>query len=467
MNSFLNPITGSIVLKRFLFDPRRIRRLSPQKIHKYRDKAFRKIVTYANTVPLYKKAYKKAGVTLDTIRGIEDITKLPFISKQQLIEHYPEGLLPEGYNRQKTTVVSTGGSSGKPVSLFIDFSVISGGVGASLRLLKEYGVHWRKSKIANVGNFSPGKADAGAQQVFYSKAKSLKLTGNFIFINAFDPMDSIIQHLDDFQPDLILSYPTTFQHLAYLRRRGQGTHINPKILNTSGSVLDNYTKHYVEDTFKSKMLNVYGSTEASSETPVAFECLEGTWHINYDFFNVEAIDEHQELVDEGELGHIVLTRLFGKATPIIRYTGMDDWIRLESDYQCSCGLHTPIIKGGVTGRVSSSILLPDGRLFPAASFANVHAVLTELHTQKIRQFQIIQKKLDEIEIHVVLDEQLRDVDPPVDVLFEKLKEKHQQKAGKNVLITIKEVSTIRAEKNKPAPLVVSKLTEEERKKILP
>ena len=232
------------------------------------------------------------------------------------------------------------------------------------------------------------------------------------------------------------------------------------------NIHDKYIKNFVEDVFRCKIINAYGSTEASSESVIAAECLEGIWHIYHDFYHVEVVNEDMELVDEGERGHIVVTRFFGKATPIVRYTGMDDWITLSYDYKCKCGLKTPIIKGGVSGRISSSIVTPDGTIFPAASFVNIHTVLKKLNTQKVQQFQIVQKKIDEIDINIIIDEDLRDIGPSVDFLFEEIKKIHQKKAGSNVIINVIEVRDIPSEKNKPAALIVSKLTLEEKQKIL-
>ena len=229
-------------------------------------------------------------------------------------------------------------------------------------------------------------------------------------------------------------------------------------------MLDEYTRKYVEDAFGCPMVNIYSSAESNSD--IAFECLNHTWHINYDFYHLEAIDENMELVSPGELGHVVMTRLFGKGTPIIRYTGMDDWIRLISDYKCDCGLRTPIIKGGVEGRRSTSVILPDGRIFPSASFAIISLILNKLKTFKVKQFQIVQKKIDEIEILIVIDEDLRNVGIPVEEIFTKIKEAYVEMCGPNVNISVKETKEIKSPPGKPLPLVISKVKMEEALKLI-
>lgn len=457
MNPFLNPFTALPFLKNFLFDSQRLRLQSIEKIRKYRDKALRRTLRYADSVPLYHNKFQRADLSLQKINGINDITKLPLTSKQELVEHYPTGILPRGYNKKNVRIVSTAGSTGKQISIFTDFSIYSGGIGATLRIFDYLHLNWRVIRIANIGNLNPNMADSTAENLFYSKALFIYDKHKHIALNAFLPIQDIITQVDQFKPDVIYSYPATFFHLAFYKRKGYGKHINPKALIVSGSVLEPYTRSYVEGAFECKMYNGYGSVETSSEAPIAFECFEGTWHINHDYFHVEVIDENEQLIENGKRGHIVVTRLFGKATPIVRYTGLDDWIVLSEDEKCNCGLHTPILKGGVEGRRSDSIVLPDGRLFPAASFASLYSILNDLNTRKIRQFQIVQKNIDEIDILVVIDEDIRDVGPSIDMIFEKIKEIHQKKAGPDVQINVREVRDIPTQKGKPAPLVISRL----------
>ncbi|MCK4365172.1 MAG: phenylacetate--CoA ligase family protein [Thermoplasmatales archaeon] len=461
MNPFLNPITGIPFLKRFLFDPNRIKRMNPQQLEKYRNKVFRKIVKYAYTVPIYHQKYKATGIHPEDIRGIKDITKLPFITKKDLVDNYPDGIIPPNYDKSKAVVVSTSGSTGKPVSVFFDFSVYSGGIGAAIRTFLVHNVSWRKSKFANIGNFSPGKADEAVSRLFFTNAKFAYSSEKYGTFSAFEPIKEVMKKLDAFSPDIMLSYPVTYQNLAFLKNKGFGKNVNPKFLLVSGYVLDDYTRSYVEDAFKCKMFNGYGAAETSSEAGVAFECPQKTWHINHDYYHVETIDENMELLEPGKIGHIVVTRFFGKGTPLIRYTGLDDWVKLTDYYECGCRLCTPTFKDGVEGRRNTSIILPDGRVFPSASFAILSVVLNEMKTRKVKQFQIIQNKLDEIDILIVIDEDLRNKDPPIDTLFKKIKEIYQEKVGPGITISVKEVKNIKSDPNKPAPLVISRLSQKD------
>lgn len=459
MNPFLNPKTGLPFVKDFLTVPGRLKKFSPKKMKKYRDKAFRKTVAYAYTVPLYYKKYKEAGIHPRDIRGIDDISKLPMISKSDIVDHFPDGIIPKGYNDKTLQVVCTSGSTGKPVSFYVDFQTYATAAVISIRELRFLNLHWRKSRFAHLGNYSTDKADIGFDKGLISKAQSIYSLDNYLQMNAFSPIQDVVKKLDEFQPDLINSYPITFQNLAYLKRKGYGKNINPKVITVGGYVLDEYTQQYVEEAFGCQMLNTYGTAESSAN--IAFECRKGTWHINHDFFHIEAIDNKGEIVENGKRGHMLYTKMFGKGTPFIRYTGIDDWITIVPEYECDCGLSTPILTHGVEGRMNVSIVLPDGQLFPSASFATLSVVLNGLKTRKVKQFQIVQKKIDEIDILLVIDEDLRDEKPSMDILIKRIKEVYQKKVGPKVAINVREVKEIKSEPGKPSPLVISHVKPEE------
>ena len=461
MNPLLNPFISIPILKNYILDPGRIQRLNPKQLKKYRDKAFKNIVKYAYTVPLYHTIYKRAGVHPNDIRGIDDIVKLPFVTKDDLRENFPDKIIPVGYNKSKGHVICTGGTTGKPVSIYTDFSTMARSAGTILREMNFFNLNWKKSKFVHIGNFNPNRVDLVSQENFQSHLKSFFSMDNHLNIDVDLPMVDIIDKLDSFKPDIIMAYPAIFQHLAFLKRKGYGKHIKPKLFWTGGAMLDEYTRSYVEDAFECRLLNIYPSVEAGAD--IAFECMEGTWHIHSDFFNVEAIDGAGELVSSGERGHVVLTRLWGQGTPIIRYTGMDDWVKLSLGEKCDCGLTTPVIVGGVEGRMRANIILPNGKVFPPGAFCFITPVLLKLKTFKVKRYQIVQRKIDEIDILLVIDEDLRNVGPSVDVIADNIRESYMKKIGPGVTINVREVNEIEHNKNanKPPPIVVSHVKTEE------
>jgi len=461
MNPFLNPKALFQILKAYYLNPGRLNRTNTKQLEIYRNKALRRIVKYAYTVPLYHDKYKKAGIHPNDIRQMKDIVKLPFISKKDLVDNFPDGIVPVGYNKKKAHIICTGGTTGKPVSIYVDFLTMGLSIGPFLRQMKHFNFNWRKTKLVHLGNFNPYRADLINQENFKKHVESVLSLKNMLDMDVNQPTIDIINKFDDFKPDIIISYPAIFQHLAYLKRKGYGKNVKPKLLWTGGAILDDYTRSYVEDAFGCRLLNVYPSVEAFGD--IAFECLEGNWHIHPDYYNIEAIDDNNQLVGFGERGHIVITRLWGKGTPIIRYTGMDDWVKISDYKKCKCGLKTPIIVGGVEGRMRANIVLPNGKVFPPGAFCFITPVLHKLNTFKVKQYQIVQNKINEIDILVVIDEDLRNVGASVDEIFKEIHNMYLKKVGSGVKINVKEVDEIKHPTNarKPAPIVISNVKTED------
>jgi phenylacetate-CoA ligase len=463
MNPFLNPQIIIPFIKNYLLDKKRLERLKPKQLLKYQDKSLRKIVKYAYTVPLYKQKFKDAGIHPNDIRGINDITKIPFTSRSEIREFFPNGIIPQNFNKEKAHVICTGGTTTKyccnsgsePVCTYTDISSILRGSILSSREYKYFNLNWKKTKFAHIGNFNPFKYDDVFENIVLSNAKSFFSFRNYLSIQASNHTKEIINKLEEFEPDVIISYPAIFQDIAYLKMKGYGKKINPDLLLVGGAMLDSYTRSYVENALKCRMFNTYASCESGAE--IAFECKEGNWHIHSDFFHLEAVDENMEIVNPGERGRLVLSKLWGKGTPIVRYTGMEDWITLNNGEKCSCGLVSPIFGNPVEGRIMSNIILPNGKVFSPSGFLFINSVLCNLNSYKVRKYQIVQNRINEIDILIVIDEDLADIPPSFEEIARKIKEVYLKEIGPGVEISVKKVKEIKdnLDSGKPAPLVVS------------
>ena len=455
MNALLDPIFVYRVLRNTLTDEYRILKFDENKMRKYQNKEFLKVLKFAFSVPVYHDKYKKAGISLNDIRGVQDITKLPVVTKKDFLEGFPDKIISKNFDMEHGHTVSTGGSSGKPVSIYVSWYEILKSYGTSTSEIRSYGYNWKKMKVVNIGNYNPYRAD----QEFFSKSLDalsfLSITKNYKRIRVETPPKQIVQELDKYKPDFIYTYGGTLLNLANWMRKGFGKNIKPKLLGTCGAILDDYTRQYVEDAFGCKIIDIYACVESGCS--IAFQCQKGNYHIHSDFILLEALDDNYKPVEPGQLGRTCITKLYTGGTPIIRYAGLDDWIKLGKK-QCDCNVKTPLIDR-IQGRVSHNVILPNGAVFPAGAFTFIADVLHDLKTYKVKRFQIVQTRIDKIEISVIIDDTLRDVGPSVKTIFEKIKEVYQKKVGKDVEVTVKEVDDIKGDPKtgKPAPVVVSKV----------
>jgi phenylacetate-coenzyme A ligase PaaK-like adenylate-forming protein len=158
-----------------------------------------------------------------------------------------------------------------------------------------------------------------------------------------------------------------------------------------------------------------------------------------------------------QAGYITATKLYGGGTPAIRYIGLDD-IVVPAEKKCNCNLNTQIISQ-IHGRKTDLVILPNGERLSTYSLTGIpRKTMDDLKTYKIKQFQIIQHRINKIEILVVINNKLRNVGPSVDKILKELKKRFSEKIGSDVEIIINEIDKIQTETSgEPAKLIISKV----------
>ncbi len=456
----MNPLKNASYLLRiakgYLLDINRIWKFNEEQLKRYQNKKFKEIFRYAWDIPIYRKKYKKCGIGLNDIKGIEDIQKLPVISKDDIRESYPEGIKPKNYDKHHWFLLSTSGSTGSPFFMYYDRYTAIKALFGYVRALKAYGGNWNKSKIALIADTKPG----GIENLIFKESISPFLNkiisiDNIKTIYVGEKIEKIIEELNKFQPEFIGSDPTMFRMLSLKKNEGFLKDVNPRVMFSSGSMIDNYSRLCIEKSFDAKLYDVYASTEAGV---VGFQCLkEPIYHINSDLIYTEFLDDNQNSVDFGQPGNIVITRLFGKGTPIIRYSGLND-IVVPINRNAGCGLKTQMIKH-IEGRAMEFIKLPNGKTIAPFHLTTIPAsVMSDCNNFKIKQFQIIQHKIDEIEILIVIDKKLRNIGPSVKNIIYELEKRYIEKTESLVKITINEVDEIDKDcRSDHMKLIISKI----------
>jgi len=457
MNVLYNPVFFTKVAKAYLLDINRVWKLNEEKIKKHQDKALRNTIKYAYTVPIYHQKYKKANIHPNDITGIKDIEKLPFITKNDLRNAKLEDLIPKGTNEKKLLRVSTSGSTGRSVSIYSDPYTVFKTFMGFIRTIKEHDINWRKNRMTIISDQSPESAEeAYFSRVTLPSVNSFFSMDNIQSLHVGEKPEKMIEKINKFNPEMIGGYPGILKILAILKRQGKGENIQPRIISSSGSILDQYTREYIEKSFNTKIFDMYGATECS---PIAFQCKKGNYHVMSDFSYMELVEYDKKCISPGDVGNLVITRLFGKGTPIIRYTGLSDMIT-ATDRKCDCEMNTPLIEK-IEGRRVDCIILPDCKIIPPSSFTGIpYKVMHRLKTDKIQQFQIIQQSKKEIDVLIVIDNKQRNIGPKTDKIFNELKKEFVKNIGKNIEINIKEVEkigNIRENSVTPPPVVLSKV----------
>jgi len=155
-------------------------------------------------------------------------------------------------------------------------------------------------------------------------------------------------------------------------------------------------KILLEKQFRIPIINEYGASELDL---IAFENTNGEWQINAETLFVEILDENNQILPYGKEGRIVITSLFNKANPFIRYDIGDIGILDEKST-----LQKPILKK-LVGRTNDVAILPSGKKSPGLTFYYVTKSIIE-DDGNVKEFIIKQTKLDSFEIEYVSENEL-------------------------------------------------------------
>ncbi|UCD12950.1 MAG: phenylacetate--CoA ligase family protein [Thermoplasmatales archaeon] len=439
MNPFLNPFFAFRVLKSYFVDVNRLWSINTSDLKKFQSKQLQRLVKYAYTVPFYHEKYKNAGVHPSDIQGINDIGKLPFISKDDIRKNFPDRIISSAADKSKMVKSYTSGTTGKPVSIYIDMYTIVLGILGYVRVIKEHKVNWRKTRMTVIADLSEHSAESEyLTDGMIPKLKPFFSLNNMQILHTYDDPKKLMKKIISFQPEFIGGYPGMLRQLALLKNRGFGEDIQPKCILSTGSVLDKFLKGYIEDSFKTQLFDTYGAMESG---PMAFECRQGKYHVHSDLVYLEFVDDDGKPVSPEEPGQSVVTRLYGRGTPIIRYTGLDDIITPSED-RCTCGLTGGFISK-IHGRESHSITLPNGTVvLPSTLDEFIGELYRSFNLDCIERFQIIQPRINKIEIYAVIDNELRNTFP-IEKLFSEIQHSFQEKFGSDIEVNVKEIDKIK------------------------
>ncbi len=438
MNPFYNPVFLSKILKRYLVDVDRLERMSDVSLRRYQDRQLRRLVRFADTVPLYHEKFKQAGIHPTDISSLDDLQKLPFVTKEDFKQHYPDGIVSSKINKDSLIEVSTSGTTGKVLPLYVDLLDIVMGLFAYMRTLHEYDMSVWKNRITIIGDFAPHTAESGyVTRGLQPRFNLTRVFKNIQWLNTNDDPKKVIAAINEFQPEFIGGYVGMLGHLALLKETGLGQDISPDYIAATGSVLDAFLKSYIEKTFQAKVFEVYGATESGL---IGYQCKQGNYHLMSDLVYAEYLrDGHP--VDSDEAGELIVTKFHGKGTPILRYNAIND-IVAPFKGTCSCGKAGQLIKK-VYGRNDLALYRADGTVLLPSAFSEIYSkLLYELRTNKVKNTKIIQHDFTTMEIQVVIDEALRTIGPSVEEIFEFIRKGFQEKMGADVTVNVKEVAAV-------------------------
>jgi len=202
-----------------------------------------------------------------------------------------------------------------------------------------------------------------------------------------DRMSSHLHRMNRHHPKMVTAYAASLFHLArHALASGIIMH-RPRFIITSAETLFPEMRVVIEQVFRCKVHDMYGSVEAGR---IAAECPYGNLHVLSFNNHVEILDAEGSPTAPGEVGRVVVTSLHNRAMPIIRYDIGD--LASFSAIPCGCGSPLPVLNE-LRGRVVDYFVRRDGSIVKGGNFMSLFC-----DHDWILQFQIVQQDVDLIRV---------------------------------------------------------------------
>ncbi len=320
------------------------------------EKLVKQVKHVYENVEYYRNLMDEKGVKPEDIKGIEDLHKLPFLTKADLRDAYPYGLLAKPLN-ECVRIQSTSGTTGRRVVAFYTQNDVNLWEDCCARaIVAAGGTNEDVCQVAyGYGLFTGGPGLNGGSH----KVGCLTLpmsSGN---------TERQIQFMMDLNATILCCTPS---YAAYIGETLKEMGYTPDQIPLKAGIFgaEPWTEEMrqgIQNTLGIKAYDIYGLTETSGPG-VSFECSEQTgMHINEDHFLAEIIDpDTGEVLPEGEKGELVFTALDKEAFPLLRYRTRD--ICVLTRKPCSCG-RTHIKMSKPMGRSDDMMIIRGVNVFPS------------------------------------------------------------------------------------------------------
>ena len=328
-----------------------------EQIRKLQNERLLKQVRHAwDDVPYYRRKMQEKGLTPDDIKSMDDLHKLPFLTKADLREAYPYGLMGKPL-KDCVRIQSTSGTTGQRVVAFYT----------------QHDIHLWETMCARA-IVAAGGSNESVVQVSYGYGLftggpglngGSHLVGSLTIPTSSGNTDRQIMFIKDLSATILCCTPS---YAAFIGERMKEMGMSPDDIPLKAGIFGTEAwsesmRRDIEATMGIKAYDIYGLTELCGPG-VSFECEDQHgMHINEDYFIPEIIDpETGEVLPEGSTGELVFTTLEKEAFPLIRYRTRD--ITSLSYEPCPCG-RTHVRMSRLKGRTDDMLIIRGVNVFPS------------------------------------------------------------------------------------------------------
>lgn len=358
----------------------------------YQNKRLRALINHAyKNVPYYHNLFKSLNLYPDDIKTINDLSKLPILTKDIIRKNYSI-FLSKNFGNLKTIECATSGTTGIAFKYYCDMSSQSALRAFGLRGWEFAGYHVGDKMVTIAGSALIPENLTSSKKIIFFAQRNLALSSYNMDTNC---LDAYTQKIIKFSPKFIRGYPSSIVLLANYLEQNDIKKIKPKAVLTTGESLLPYQRNKIESTFECEVFDGYGCADGGSS---ACECIQHKgYHISVER-SIHEFVRNNETVSAGESGHLILTDFYNYAMPFIRYDSGD--VGIPSNERCHCGRGLPLMES-VEGRITEYLMKKDGSLISGMPLTDIFEDIEAKKENTILQYQIIQETKEKIVVKIV------------------------------------------------------------------
>ncbi len=356
-----------------------------------RDKLHKLLVHAYQHVPYYRRIFDQVDFRPDTVlTDLSNLNQLPLLTKDIIRQNFDDMLTTEKERRARTSPLTTGGSTGRPL-IFMQDNNFRDYVTADIH--RHLG--WAGWEFGQCHAYIWG-ANFEVSQMQSWRSRLMNLALNRFITNAYilseESMSAFVSQVRKRKPKLLFGYASSLYRFAEFVRQKNIQDIQFTGIFSSAETLYAGQRHYIEETFDCKIFNRYGTRELGG---ISCECGAHTGlHVSSENNYVEILKDGQP-AQPGQVGNIIVTNLNNYGMPFIRYC-IEDMGAWHSGSDCSCGRALPLMEV-VQGRRMDMFETKDGRTVWGGFASPLFGM------PGVKQFQVVQKSLDLVNIRIVCD----------------------------------------------------------------
>ena len=357
---------------------------SEEKLKNYQLQQLKYLLDHSyKNVSYYTKLFDKIKIKPKDIKTLQDLHYLPYLTKD-IVHNNTNSLKAINYPEHKFGYLNTGGSTGKPLRVFIEKGIWPIKMMAFGRIQNE----WTGRSYFDKCVIIQGVETPYNYQLF----RRILVFSSFYILDKH--LSSITKKIQKFKPKHIYSYPSALTNLAiYMKKNNLMLSPKPRSILCFSETLYDWQRELLKEIFQCKIYQQYSLRES-----VAFGISCGQsdfYHMFPEFGIVELIGKDgKPVTKENKIGEIVGTGFHNYIFPLIRYRTGD--LGIYTTEKCPCGRHYPLLKK-IEGRLQEFVISKTQQLVPLTGIYSLVASCSS----NVRECQLYQDKVGELVLNIV------------------------------------------------------------------